>query len=110
MAQTTRVLFVDDLDGNELSDGRGQTIRFGLDGATYEIDLDEKNADAMRTAVKRYTDAARKVGRSGNGAGRNTAARKDAAAIRAWARSNGHAINERGRIPSSVVDAYESAN
>ena len=109
MAQTTRVLFVDDLTGDELPEGQGQTIKFSLDGTSYEIDLGKKNADAMRADVKRYVDAARKVGRGSNGA-RSTAARKDTAAIREWAKSNGHNISERGRIPSAVIDAYEAAN
>lgn len=109
MAQTTRVLFVDDLDGKELPDGQGQTIEFSLDGTSYEIDLGKKNADAMRADMKRYAESARKVGRASNGA-RSTTGRRDTAAIREWAKSNGHNINERGRIPSSVIEAYEAAS
>lgn len=109
MAQTTRVMYVDDLDGKELPDGQGQTVKFSLDGTSYEIDLGKENADKLRADFKRFTDAARKVGRSSNTGPRNTAARKDTAAIREWAKSNGHNINERGRIPSAVIEAYEAA-
>jgi hypothetical protein len=110
VAQTTRVLFVDDLDDTELPEGQGQTVKFSLDGTSYEIDLGKDNADKLRDDFKRYVDAARKVGRPSNTGSRNASARKDTAAIREWAKSNGHDINERGRIPSAVVDAYEAAN
>jgi hypothetical protein len=107
VAQRTKVLFVDDLDGTELPEGQGQTVKFSLDGVSYEIDLSKKNADALRKDFKRYTDAARKASRS---AGRRTSARKDSSSIREWAKRNGYSISERGRIPAPVVEAYEAAN
>ena len=109
MAQRTKVLIVDDLTGNELPEGQGQTVAFSLDGTSYEIDLSKKNADKLRDDFKRYTDAARRAGRGS--AGRRTASRRqDTAAIRAWAKEHGHEVNERGRIPQSFIDAYEAAN
>ena len=72
MAQKIQVLFIDDLDGGE-AEG---TVRFGLDGADYEIDLSAKNAAALRKALARYVDSARRApagsrrpGRSGRRAG-----------------------------------------
>jgi hypothetical protein len=110
MARRTRVLFVDDLDGNELPDGQGQTVTFSLDGVSYEIDLSKDNADQLREDFKRYTQAGRRLGRQS--AGRRTTARRreDTSAIRAWAKSNGHEVNERGRIPAAVTEAYDAAN
>jgi hypothetical protein len=109
VAQYTKVLVVDDLTGDELPEGQGQTVSFSLDGTSYEIDLSKDNADQLREDFKRYTDAARRIGRGS--IGRRTAARRqNTAAIRAWAKQHGHEVNERGRIPSNVVEAYEAAN
>ena len=44
MAQKIQTLFVDDLDGSE-AEG---TVRFGLDGTEYEIDLNAKHAQELR--------------------------------------------------------------
>src|SRR2546430_17257681 len=57
MAQKVQTLFVDDLDGSE-ADG---TVRFGLDGTDYEIDLNAKNTQQLRDALARYMAAARRV-------------------------------------------------
>jgi hypothetical protein len=107
MAKRTKVLFVDDLDGTELPEGSGQTVSFSLDGVSYEVDLSKKNADALRKDLKRYVDVARKVGRQ---QARRTSRRQDSSAIRAWAKQHGHEVSERGRIPASVVEAYQAAN
>jgi len=50
VAQKIQTLFIDDLDG---SDAEG-TVRFGLDGAEYEIDLSADHAQALRDALARY--------------------------------------------------------
>ncbi len=111
VAQKTQVVLIDDLTGDILSDGQGQTVSFALDGTSYEIDLNKKNADALRKDLRRYVDAARKLGRAGSASRRSAGGgRQDTAAIRDWARQNGHAVNERGRIPSSIVEAYQSAH
>ena len=36
--------------------------------------------------------------------------REQTQAIREWARNNGHKVTERGRIPATIVEAYNSAN
>jgi hypothetical protein len=117
MARKVQVILSDDLDENLPAD---ETVSFSLDGTSYEIDLAEKNAKELREVFSRYVSAARKVGRgsrsSGGGGGsrgRGTGGRMDreqAGAIRDWARKNGHAVSDRGRIPASVVDAYEAAH
>jgi Lsr2 len=115
MARKVQVILSDDLDENLPAD---ETVSFALDGTSYEIDLAEKNAKEMREAFSRYVSAARKVGRSsgrasGGGRSRATGGRMDreqAGAIREWARRNGHQVSDRGRIPASVVEAYESAH
>ncbi|MBB3083401.1 histone-like nucleoid-structuring protein Lsr2 [Geodermatophilus sabuli] len=116
MARKVQVILSDDLDENVPAD---ETVSFSLDGTSYEIDLSEKNAEEMREAFSRYVQAARKVGRgsgraSGGGRSRATGGgrmdREQAGAIRDWARKNGHAVSDRGRIPASVVEAYEAAH
>ncbi len=118
MARKVQVILSDDLDENLPAD---ETVSFSLDGTSYEIDLAEKNAKEMRDVFSRYVSAARKVGRGGRSSGggggggrsRSTGGRMDreqAGAIRDWARKNGHQVSDRGRIPASVVEAYEGAH
>jgi Lsr2 len=119
MAQKTLVVVVDDLTDELLSEGRGQTVRFGFDGVDYEIDLSKENADELRAAFKRYVDAGRRVSQPARGrrsrgdrGGQTTSVtrRQDATAIRAWAKEQGRQVSERGRISRSVVEAYEAAH
>lgn len=116
MARKVQVILSDDLDENLPAD---ETVSFSLDGTSYEIDLAEKNAAELRDVFSRYVSAARKVGRGSRGAsggGRSRATgggrmdRDQAGAIRDWARKNGHQVSDRGRIPASVVEAYEAAH
>ena len=115
MAQQTTVRFIDDLDG---SDAAG-TFDFAIDGRQYQIDLSDENAAKLRDALAPFVGAARKAGGRARGrAVRQTAVadkparsnREQTAAIRDWARANGHQVNDRGRISKSVMDAYQAAN
>src|SRR3954469_1157751 len=63
MAQRTVVQLVDDIDGTEITDNQGETVTFGIDGATYEIDLTHRNAKQLRDAVRVYIANARRIGR-----------------------------------------------
>ena len=112
MAQRTQIIVIDDLTGETLPDGQGQTVTFALDGTSYELDLNKDNADKLRDDLKRFVQAARKVTRrSADSKGRPASrSHKDTAAIRAWAQENGHSVAGRGRIPSPVIEAYEAAN
>ena len=58
MAKKTVVTVVDDIDGSE----GAETIEFGLDGATYSIDLSSLNANSLRDVLSPYVGHARKVG------------------------------------------------
>lgn len=107
MAQKVHITLEDDLDGGVAT----ETVSFGLDGKTYEIDLNDKNAAALRTALARYVGTARRSGgRATTAAKRRTQMGTSAREIRDWARSNGHKVPDRGRIPSSVRDAFEAAH
>src|ERR1700682_2513163 len=112
MAKKVTVTLVDDLDGEGAAD---ETVEFGLDGVSYEIDLSTKNAAKLRTDLKQWVEAGRRVGgrrrgRSvGSGRGRAAIDREQSAAIREWARRNGHNVSTRGRIPADVIDAFHAA-
>jgi len=119
MAQQVNVKFVDDLDG---SDATG-TVSFALDGRAYEIDLSEDNAARLRDSLASFVAAGRKSGGASAAAGRRTQKmtassgrrpqpldREQTAAIRAWARQNGHQVSDRGRISKTVVDAFQAAH
>lgn len=110
MAQRTVVTLIDDLTGEEAPDG--QTVEFGLDGVTYEIDLAEENAIELRDLLDDYVTAGRKVAgrakRTTKPAGKpgSPTDREQNKAIREWAKRNGYEISERGRIPREVAEAY----
>lgn len=108
MAQKVSIVLVDDLDGSEAT----ETVTFGLDGTTYEIDLNDKNAAELRDALAGYIGHGRKVGAASR-RGRKAAAATSgpsAAEIRDWARSNGHDVPDRGRVSADVRAAYEKAH
>lgn len=111
MAKKVTVTLVDDFDGAGAAD---ETVEFGLDGVTYEIDLSSKNAAKLRGDLKQWTEASRRVGgrRRGRTAvvrGRGAIDREQSAAIRDWARRNGHNVSTRGRIPAEVITAFQAA-
>jgi hypothetical protein len=111
MAQRTVVLLTDDLTGGDAD----ETMTFGLDGKTYEIDLKDKNAEKLRKLLSPYVEAGRKVGgKPGAGhRGRGPAAKgknEDTAEIREWAKRNGYEVNDRGRVPGTIREAYAKAN
>ncbi|GMM95574.1 Lsr2 family protein [Microbacterium sp. MTN4-26] len=105
---------VDDLDGSVLEVGDGETVLFSLDGTAYEIDLTDANAAAFREILAPYVDAARRVsggrgGGSSSSAPRRRKAGQDYGAVRAWAKENGYQVSDRGRVPATVLEAYEAA-
>jgi hypothetical protein len=110
MAQKIQTLFIDDIDGGE-AEG---TVRFGLDGTEYEIDLSAKNADALRKALARYVDAARRApgstarrpGRSGRRASANGL---NTTEVREWAKAQGIEVKDRGRVPAELVVKFKAA-
>ncbi|MFJ9557356.1 Lsr2 family protein [Nocardiopsis sp. NPDC101807] len=109
MAQKVQVFLVDDLDGGEAE----ETVTFGLDGSTYEIDLSAGNAAKLREALNPFVEASRKAPSKTNRpaarrGSRNAPSRERSAEIRAWAKAAGKPVNERGRIPAAIVAEYEA--
>ena len=103
MAQKTFVSLEDDLDGGPAD----ETVRFGLDGSEYEIDLNQKNATRFRKQIAPFVSHARAVRRAVRRPVRTVASRRRSHAIRVWALEQGIELSERGRIPSGVVEQYE---
>lgn len=113
MAQ--KLTLIDDVDGTVIGDGGG-TVRFSMDGTSYEVDLTEKNATKLRGALKPFIAAARRVqGTEGSSRSASSASstRNDPQrlkAIRAWANANGRSVANRGRVPAEILDAYDAAH
>ena len=113
MVQKHIVQLEDDIDGGAAA----ETVAFALDGTSYEIDLSAKNAGKLRDALATYVAHGRRASRSGaragaaggrrSGRGARTD-REQTQAIREWARKNGHKIGEKGRIPASILEAYQA--
>ncbi len=107
MAQKVTVALEDDLDGGPAD----ETVRFAIGGTGYEIDLRASNAAAFRRQLAPFIAHARKAGQGPRRrAGRSTASRARSGDIRAWAKDQGIAVSERGRIPASVVEQYQAAS
>jgi hypothetical protein len=111
MAQIMQVKLVDDLDGGEAA----ESLAFSLDGKSYEIDLSDTHAAALRDAFAPFITSARRAGSSGPKVAswqrmsmRTGRAREETAAIREWANANGLDVSTRGRISSTVLEAYEN--
>ncbi len=110
MAQRVQILLEDDVDGSEAA----ETVNFGVDGVTYEIDLSEENAAQLRDDFSQWIEHARRVRgrrqtgtRSGGGSAR--AGRTDLAKVREWGRANGYQVSDRGRVSAEVQEAYAKA-
>jgi hypothetical protein len=109
MAQKIQTLFIDDIDGGA-AEG---TVRFGLDGTEYEIDLSAEHSDELHKTLTTFIAHARKV----SGAQRQRATRgrhgavssPDTAKVREWAKENGFAIKDRGRVPAELMAKYHAS-
>lgn len=107
---------IDDIDSTVIEVGEGETVLFSLDGVAYEIDLTDENAAALRATFGPYISAARAISSARASAApvdarkRRRPGQQDYSAVRGWAKSNGYQISERGRVPASVIEAYEAAH
>jgi Lsr2 len=109
VAQKVQTLFVDDIDGTA-AEG---TVRFGLDGTDYEIDLNAEHAQALRDALARYISAGRRVGgstrRQARGGRKASANGLNTTEVRGWAKAQGIEVKDRGRIPADLVVKFKAA-
>lgn len=111
MVQRVQVLLIDDVDGSTAA----ETVVFGLDGVTYEIDLSAANAEALRNDVAKWIghgrrqQGARKAAPAAPASRGAAGRRAELAKVREWARANGHPVSDRGRISAAIQDAYDRA-
>jgi Lsr2 len=106
MAQRIQTLLIDDLDGGEAAG----TVRFGLDGAEYEIDLSAAHNDELRKELQQYLAHARRTRGTARSAARTRrGAAVDTAKVREWAKEQGIDVKDRGRVPATVVEQYQTA-
>ena len=111
MAQKVSVTYACDYDQKEIPQGQHRRRRFSIDGRDYEIDLCLTHSERFDEAVSGFAVHARKAsGRPVRAKRRTAAHRKHSARVRAWAKANGLAVSERGRIPTDVVSRYESTH
>jgi Lsr2 len=113
MAKETITRLVDDLDGGVAH----ETVRFGLDGHLYEIDLSSRNAKKLRSELATFVEHGSRVSPRAGAAARRGAGRTSAGpahpdqnrAIREWAQAHGYDIADRGRIKREIVEAFHQS-
>ncbi|WP_129843277.1 Lsr2 family protein [Streptomyces sp. RFCAC02] len=110
MAKKVVTIYTDDLTGGEAADVGTHT--FSLDGVNYEIDLGPDSFDRLLDALRPFIDKGRKTGRTQRSASapKRAATGADPAKVREWARANGFEVNDRGRVPGHVQEAYDKAH
>jgi hypothetical protein len=109
MAQRVITQLVSDLSGDEIADGKGESIEFSYRGASYSIDLTDKEAAGFDKAVALYLEHATKTGgrrRSTSAGSKSDYSAKD---VRVWAKAQGIVVPERGRIPGEILEQYKSS-
>ena len=104
MAQRVRVQFIDDIDGSPAD----TTVKFGVDGTSYEIDLSAAHAEELRDAMRPFVEYRQAGGGAGRPAGKAARA-VNPALVREWARRQGIRVAERGRLPDELVDMFRAA-
>ena len=112
MAQKYLVQLIDDLSQEQIEDGAGESVPFGVDGASYAIDLTSGHAAEFRALLAPYVTAARKADftTASTRPSRPTAPKQDLKAVREWASANGYAVSDRGRAPNEVQKAYAASH
>ncbi len=110
VAQKIQTLFIDDIDGSA-AEG---TVRFALDGTDYEIDLNAQHAEALRKAMAKYVEAARRSSgaaarRPARSARRSSASGLNTTEVREWAKAQGIEVKDRGRVPAELVVRFRAA-
>jgi len=108
MAKETVTRLVDDLDGGVAH----ETVKFGLDGRLYEIDLSSKNAKKLRSELAMFVEHGSRVAHRGVAGARRSGGVRSAVgtdqnrAIREWAQAKGYEVAPRGRIRQEIVEAF----
>jgi hypothetical protein len=113
VAQRVQTILIDDITGEEIADGQGETIQFAWGGVAYQIDLGAKNIAKFEKAITPFVEAATRVGKANNVTPMRRSRKNeelDTQAVRAWAESNGYEVSSRGRIRGEIIEAFRAAN
>ena len=108
MAKQTQVIYVSDLSGESLGEDV-VTIAFGYRGKQYTIDLSPDEATEFDKVISPYVEVAAET----VGVRETKTVKKvgpDAKTVRAWAKSQGMQVNERGRVDAKIIEAFEAAH
>ena len=102
---------IDDLSQEPIEDGAGETVAFGVDGASYAIDLTGDHSAEFRALLEPYVTAARKAdsATAPTRSSRPAASKQDLKTVREWASANGYTVSDRGRVPNDVQKAYAAS-
>ena len=109
MARKEIIQYICDLTGKEIEEGNNVTIRISYDGDDYILDTDHDGAETVENALNPILAKAR-IDRGKTA--RGTRAKRDPSetrAIREWAKGEGIALADRGRIPADVEARYHEA-
>jgi hypothetical protein len=107
MVKKVSVILVDDLSGGQAD----ETVKFGVDGTGYEIDLNLRNAQDLRVLLARYIEKGRKITSPASRPSRSPRTATDEASnkkMRSWAKEQGFKISDRGRVSAEIVAKYEA--
>jgi hypothetical protein len=116
MAQRVRTILISDLSGDEVESG-GESIPFSYRGVDYTIDLTAKEAKGFDKAIAMYIEHASKSasksararpGRPSSRSGTHHAER--IGNMKKWAADQGIDYPKRGRLPKSLIEAYDAAH
>ena len=118
MARTTIEQITDDFDGSDLDPTEVTVETFTVNGVDYSLDLGAKSAEKVNKDMRKWIDKATRIGgrqkrsttRQAPAASAPRTDKAQLAAIREWARANGYEVSDRGRIPNTIVDAYNESN
>jgi hypothetical protein len=105
MAKSYIEVLVDDIDGSQAV----ESVQLGWNGQWRQLELSEKNLNALSKAIDRFWDAGHPVSAAGSRRRRGATTGRDPKAIRAWALANGIEVPSRGRIPGDVERRYKAS-
>lgn len=108
MAQRVITQLISDISGEEIAEGKGETIEFSYRGTSYKIDLTDKEAADFDKSIAKYLEQAAKIG-GRRKASAGSPSGYSAKEVRAWAKAQGLDVPERGRIPGDIVEKYKAA-